>query len=146
VRIGVPAASLNEGWRARWTISLCLSIDRRQPRPTPRRNGIRSPSHDSNFAVEAANAPITPLADDLLAVRGVQVLPDILVNAGGVTVSYFEWVQNIENGEWDLDEINRRLQNRLYRASDAVVGHWQTLRREAAGPMKCLPMTGSDLI
>jgi glutamate dehydrogenase (NAD(P)+) len=62
-----------------------------------------------------------------------------------VTVSYFEWVQNIENEEWDLDEINRRLKKRLYRASDAVVDRWQTLRREAAGPTAANDGLGLDL-
>jgi glutamate dehydrogenase (NAD(P)+) len=49
------------------------------------------------------------------------VLPDILVKSGGVCVSYFEWVQNIENEQWDLEEVNRKLLVKMQRATDAVV-------------------------
>jgi glutamate dehydrogenase/leucine dehydrogenase len=81
----------------------------------------------AKLLVEAANAPITPAADDILSTRGIFVLPDILANAGGVTVSYFEWVQNIQNQEWDLDDVNRRLRRRIRRAVDDVAGCWQEL-------------------
>ena len=84
----------------------------------------------AKLVVEAANAPTTPAGDDILRQRGVVVLPDILVNAGGVTVSYFEWVQNIENQEWALDDINLRLRHRMNRAVDTVVECWRQLRAE----------------
>jgi glutamate dehydrogenase (NAD(P)+) len=58
---------------------------------------------------EGANGPTTLEADDILNGRGVFVLPDILANAGGVTVSYFEWVQDTQNYTWSLEEINQRL-------------------------------------
>jgi len=70
----------------------------------------------AGIIVEAANAPVTPMADASLAERGVLVVPDILANAGGVTVSYFEWVQNHQNIAWDEDEVNRRLEKRMVRA------------------------------
>ncbi len=79
----------------------------------------------AKLVIEAANAPVTPAADDILSARGIFVLPDILANAGGVTVSYFEWVQNIENEEWDLDDVNRRLKWRMRRAVDDVVECWR---------------------
>ncbi len=81
----------------------------------------------AKLLVEAANAPITPAADDILSARGIFVLPDILANAGGVTVSYFEWVQNIENEKWALEDVNRRLKRRIRRAVDDVVRCWQEL-------------------
>lgn len=63
----------------------------------------------AKVVVELANGPITPEADDILARKGVVILPDILANAGGVTVSYFEWVQNRQGYYWTVGEIHERL-------------------------------------
>ncbi len=81
----------------------------------------------ARLVVEGANRPVTPEGDDILARRGVLVLPDILANAGGVTVSYYEWVQNIEHHSWPLEEINARLRARLFDATDRVVSRWRAL-------------------
>ena len=78
---------------------------------------IRAP-----IVVEAANAPIEPTADDLLAARGVVVLPDILANAGGVTASWFEWVQNRQHYRWSLDRVRGELDRILGQAFEQV---WQ---------------------
>ncbi len=70
----------------------------------------------ARFIVEAANAPITPEADETFATRGIPVLPDIYANAGGVTVSYFEWVQNIQQFTWEEEKINAELRRHMREA------------------------------
>jgi len=63
----------------------------------------------ARFVVEGANAPTTPAADEILQANGITVIPDILANAGGVVVSYFEWVQGLQEFFWKEDEVNLRL-------------------------------------
>jgi glutamate dehydrogenase (NAD(P)+) len=81
----------------------------------------------ARMVVEAANSPTTLDADDVLTRKGIAVVPDILANAGGVTVSYFEWVQNIENEEWDFDEVDKKLRLKMNRAVDAVMDRWKVM-------------------
>ena len=87
----------------------------------------------ARFVVEAANGPTTSRADQILFERGIPVLPDILANAGGVTVSYFEWVQNIENEQWDLDRVNRKLRRKMERATEAVLEEQWTIAQTVNG-------------
>lgn len=75
---------------------------------------------DCKVIVEAANSPVTPIADSILEQRGIPVLPDFLANAGGVVVSYFEWVQNLQQHPWSLDQVNRELHEKMLRAYRAV--------------------------
>ena len=70
--------------------------------------------------IEAANGPTTVEADKILEEKGIVVVPDILANAGGVVVSYFEWVQNIQSMAWDLDEVTRTLKKIMNKAYDEV--------------------------
>ncbi len=74
----------------------------------------------AQIIVEAANAPTTPLGEAVLERKGVIILPDILANAGGVVVSYFEWVQGLSELFWTEDEVNQRLREILERAFDNV--------------------------
>jgi len=76
----------------------------------------------ARLIVEGANGPTTPLAEDILLGKGCTVLPDVLANAGGVTVSYFEWVQNASSFFWTEKDINDRLDRVL---SEAFEGIWQ---------------------
>ena len=75
----------------------------------------------AQIILEGANHPVTPWADAALADRGVTVVPDILANAGGVTVSYFEWVQNIQHFRWTERQVNERLKERLVLAHQHVM-------------------------
>lgn len=75
----------------------------------------------ARLIVELANGPTTPDADAILAERGIAVLPDILANAGGVTVSYYEWVQNNKNESWDEETVNEKLERIMRTATEAVV-------------------------
>ena len=102
--------------------------------PAALENQIRRDNVDriqARLVVEAANGPTTPAADRVLAARGIPVLPDILANAGGVTVSYFEWVQNIEYQQWELEEVNTKLRRRMRSAVDSVVDRWQHFQQTA---------------
>lgn len=74
----------------------------------------------AQFIVEAANGPTTPEADEIFAKKGITLVPDILANAGGVVVSYFEWVQNIQSVSWTEDEVNAKLTDIMTNAFTAV--------------------------
>lgn len=75
----------------------------------------------AKLVIEGANGPTTPEADDIMSDMGITVVPDILANAGGVIVSYFEWVQGLQSFFWDKEEVFRRLQRIMSKAYDNVV-------------------------
>jgi glutamate dehydrogenase (NAD(P)+) len=102
--------------------------------PAATGDAIRADNADrirTRLVVEAANRPVTPMADDILAAKGIHVLPDVLANAGGVTVSYFEWVQNHANEQWDLGVVNGKLKRKMQTAVDTVLTRYRRLTEEA---------------
>lgn len=98
-----------------------------------------APQVKAKLVVEAANGPSTLEADDILQAKNVVVLPDIVANGGGVIVSYFEWVQNLENQQWDLDKVERLLEQRMILAVDATVDCLLSLEKK---PGKSHPRPG----
>jgi glutamate dehydrogenase/leucine dehydrogenase len=84
-------------------------------------NGHNAASIRAKVIAEAANGPITPAGDRILEEKGVFIIPDILCNAGGVTVSYFEWVQNEQHLTWELHEVHERLERIMKRAFHEVL-------------------------
>jgi glutamate dehydrogenase (NAD(P)+) len=75
------------------------------------------------LVAEGANSPTTAEGEQILRSRGIEVIPDVLANAGGVTVSYYEWVQNGRNEAWDLEEVETRLERSMKRAYQRVVDY-----------------------
>jgi glutamate dehydrogenase/leucine dehydrogenase len=84
-----------------------------------------APDVNADVIVEAANGPLTPDADDVLAERDVHVFPDILANAGGVTVSYFEWVQNRQRFYWTEERVNEELERIITEAFDDLTDAYE---------------------
>ncbi len=86
----------------------------------------------AKYIFEVANGPVTSAADRILEAKGIYVFPDILVNAGGVTVSYFEWVQNRSGLYWTLEEVNQRLKQKIVEETNRI---W-SISQELAVPMR----------
>ena len=74
----------------------------------------------AKYVVELANGPVNEAADNYLTKQGILILPDIIANAGGVIVSYLEWLQNNNQEHWTEDKVNRQLQDYMAKAVDAV--------------------------
>lgn len=115
---GFPDAEVldrDEFWRVRTDILIPAALEGQI-------NNVNALEIKTRIVVEGANGPTTPEADDMLTANGVLVVPDVLANAGGVTVSYFEWVQDFSSFFWTEDEINQRL-DRVMREAFAAI--WQ---------------------
>ncbi len=108
----------------RWTNETLLTSDVDLLVPAALENavdGSLARQTEAGMVVEAANGPLTPEADEALTERGVPVFPDILANAGGVTVSYFEWVQNRQRFSWTRARVNEELERIITDAFDGLV-------------------------
>jgi len=98
---------------------------------------------EADIIVEAANGPTTTEADEVLKERDILVIPDILANAGGVTVSYFEWVQNKDSFKWEDDEVRTKLKRVMTNAFNNV---WETHKKENVTPRMAAYMIALDRI
>jgi glutamate dehydrogenase (NAD(P)+) len=116
---GGGAADAESFWDARCDILIPAALEGQLTAARARRLRAR-------LVLEGANGPTLPAADDILADRGVLVVPDVICNAGGVTVSYFEWVQDFSSFFWSEDEIYQRLESILVGALDRI---WDTADR-----------------
>lgn len=117
--VGFRGADQLEDRQAFWTLDCDILIPAAIERQLTEKNADRV---RARIILEGANGPTTPVADDILAQKGVLIVPDVIANAGGVTVSYFEWVQDFSSFFWTEDEINQRL-SRIMREAFASV--WQ---------------------
>jgi len=89
----------------------------------------------ANVLVEGANGPVTDTADEILKAKGVIVLPDIIANAGGVAVSYLEWVQNLQNQHWTLGQVQEDLRSRMIDAVDVLIDRFELLKENQSKSM-----------
>lgn len=99
----------------------------------------------AKVVAEAANGPTTPAADEMLHARGIPVLPDILGSAGGVVVSYYEWVQNLYTQQWDEEEVLTKLQKKMKRSTTAMFEMQQTLRDQLEDRKAAWAELGGDV-
>ena len=112
--IGVTPITEDEFWALKSDIFIPAALENQL-------TAARAKSISTRLVVEGANGPTTPQADDILHDRGITVVPDVIANAGGVTVSYFEWVQDFSSFFWTEAEINDRLERIMVEALKAVV-------------------------
>jgi Glutamate dehydrogenase/leucine dehydrogenase len=111
--------------------------------------GQNADSIRTKIIVEGANGPTTPEADDILTSKGVIIVPDVLANAGGVTVSYFEWVQDFSSFYWTETEINHRLEAMMraaYASTSAVAKEHNVSLRTAAFIVACTRILESRVV
>lgn len=94
----------------------------------------------ARLVVEGANGPTTPDADEILAGKGITVIPDILANAGGVIVSYYEWVQNREGFYWEEDEVNEKLYKKMQKSYARVKQFAQEQKMSMRSSAYCLAL------
>ena len=94
---------------------------------------MRRTSH-SKLVLEGANGPTCPDADDMLTSRGITVVPDVICNAGGVTLSYFEWVQDMASFFWNEDEVNERM-DKIMTEAMSTLG-----TKRGRKPVACAPL------
>ena len=97
----------------------------------------------AKIIVEGANGPTTSAADAILAKRDITLVPDILANAGGVVVSYFEWVQNLQNFYWSEAKVNESLEDIMVNAFDSV---WETAQKHKVSMRVAAYMVSVDRI